>query len=84
MDTITATDLARDTHQILDRVAAHGETIDIQRHQMTVARLVPAQRTMTAAQALAGIRPMLSPRDAVAWHKDSRAPFGQAVADPWA
>lgn len=84
MDTITATELARDTRQILDRVAARGETFDIQRHQTTVARLVPAQRTMTAAQALAGIRPMLVPRDAAAWLKDSRTAFGQTVPDPWA
>jgi antitoxin (DNA-binding transcriptional repressor) of toxin-antitoxin stability system len=84
MDTITATELARDTRQILDRVAARGEVFDIQRHQTTVARLVPASRTMTAAQALAGLQPMLTPKEASAWARDSRSGFGQGVRDPWA
>jgi antitoxin (DNA-binding transcriptional repressor) of toxin-antitoxin stability system len=84
MDAITATELARDTRQILDRVARAGESFDILRHQTAVARLVPARRTMTAAQALAGLRAMMTPRSAAAWAKDSRAGFGQAVRDPWA
>jgi len=84
MDAITATELARDTRQILDRVAGSGAAIDIQRHQTTVTRLVPAVRTMTAAQALAGLQPMLTPKEAGAWAKDSRTGFGQGVRDPWA
>ena len=83
METITATELARDTRQLLDRVGS-GESFDILRHQTAVARLVPAQRTMTAAQALAGLRRMLTPREAAAWAKDSRYGFGQTVRDPWA
>ncbi len=81
---ITATELACDTGQLLDRVAAGGVSFEIQRHQTAVARLVPAQRAMTAARALAGIRPMLSARDAASWLKDSRSAFGQTVRDPWA
>jgi antitoxin (DNA-binding transcriptional repressor) of toxin-antitoxin stability system len=83
MPDITATELARDTRQLLDRVGS-GEQFEVLRHQTAVARLVPAQRTMTARQALAGLRPMLTPREAVAWAKDSRAAFSQAVRDPWA
>jgi antitoxin (DNA-binding transcriptional repressor) of toxin-antitoxin stability system len=83
MPAITATELARDTRQLLDRVGS-GERFDVLRHQTTVARLVPAQRTMTAVQALAGLRPMLPPREAAAWAKDSRSAFGQTVRDPWA
>ena len=83
MDAITATELARDTHRIIDRVASSGESVDILRQDTAVARLVPAQRTMTAVQVLAGLRPMLTPR-AAAWAKDSRSGFGQTVRDPWA
>jgi antitoxin (DNA-binding transcriptional repressor) of toxin-antitoxin stability system len=83
METITATDLARDTRQFLDRVANGAESFDIVRHQTAVARLVPAQRTMTAAQALAGLRPMLTPQEAAAWAKDARSGFSQSVRDPW-
>lgn len=83
MPAITATDLARDTRQLLDRVGS-GEHFDVLRHQTAVARLVPAQRTMTAVQALAGLRPMLTARDAAAWTKDSRSAFGHTVCDPWA
>ncbi len=83
MPAVTATELARDTRQLLDRVGS-GEHFDILRHQTAVARLVPAQRTMTAVQALAGLQPMLSPRDAAAWAKDSRSGFAQTVRDPWA
>jgi antitoxin (DNA-binding transcriptional repressor) of toxin-antitoxin stability system len=72
MPAITATELARDTRQILDRVAS-GERFDVLRHQAAVARLVPAQRTMTAEQAFEGLQPMLTPRDAAAWAKDSRS-----------
>jgi antitoxin (DNA-binding transcriptional repressor) of toxin-antitoxin stability system len=83
MPAITATELARDTRQLLDRVGG-GERFDVLRHQTTVAQVVPARRTMTAEQALAGLRPMSKPRDAAAWSKDGRSAFDQAVRDPWA
>lgn len=82
MTSITETELARDTRRILDRVGSGAESFDIVRHQTTVARLVPAQRTMTAAQALADLRPMSTPHDAAAWAKDARSGFGQTVRDP--
>ena len=51
---------------------------------------MPAQRTMTPAQALDGLAlPMLTRAQANAWLKDSREEesdetFGDAVRDPWA
>jgi antitoxin (DNA-binding transcriptional repressor) of toxin-antitoxin stability system len=84
MTTITATELARDTRQILDRVVVGRETFDVLRHQTAVAQLVPAQRVMTASQVLEGLQPMMSAQDAAAWGKASRSGFGQTVRDPWA
>jgi antitoxin (DNA-binding transcriptional repressor) of toxin-antitoxin stability system len=84
MQTISATELARHTREILDRVANKGETVTIERNRTTIATLVPPERTMTAAQALAGLRTMLTPEQAAAWLKDSRGHFDQAVRDPWA
>jgi prevent-host-death family protein len=84
MHTITATDLARQTRQILDAVARDGETVIIERNNTPVARLVPAEPTMTAAQALAGLPATLTPTQAQAWTDDSRADFDDALREPWA
>lgn len=85
MQTISATDLARNTREILDKVASQGETVAIERNHTMVAHLVPPVRTMTASQALVGLAlPMLTPTQASAWLKDSRQDFGDAVRDPWA
>lgn len=85
MQTISATELARNTRAILDTVASQGETVAIERNHMMIARIMPPQRTMTASQALAGLAfPMLTPRQANAWLTDSKDDFGDAVRDPWA
>ncbi len=84
MQTISATDLARHTRQVLDTVASRGETVAIERNHVMIAKIIPPEVTMTAAQALAGLRPMLTPQQAAAWLKDSRADFDDAVRDPWA
>jgi antitoxin (DNA-binding transcriptional repressor) of toxin-antitoxin stability system len=83
METINATELARRTRQVLDAVANRGETVVIERHCAMIARIMPPERAMTAAQALAGLRPMLTPAQAQAWLKESREPCGNAVRDPW-
>jgi antitoxin (DNA-binding transcriptional repressor) of toxin-antitoxin stability system len=83
MQTISATDLARNTREILDGVASRGETVAVERNRVTIARIVPPERTMTAAQALAGLQPMLTPNQADAWLKDSRQNFDETVRDPW-
>lgn len=45
---------------------------------------VAPETVMTAAQALAGLRPILTPDQAAAWLKESREDFDQSVNDPWA
>ena len=85
MQTISATDLARNTREVLDKVASGGETVAIERNHTLIAQIVPPVRTMTASQALAGLTmPMLTPTQASAWLKDSRQDFSDAVRDPWA
>jgi antitoxin (DNA-binding transcriptional repressor) of toxin-antitoxin stability system len=85
MRTISATDLARHTREILDKVASHGETVVIERNHTVIAQIVPPERTMTASQALAGLElPMLTPKQAAVWLKDSEDHFDETVRDPWA
>ncbi|CCD30053.1 conserved hypothetical protein [Candidatus Glomeribacter gigasporarum BEG34] len=38
---------------------------------------------MTAAQALAGLRPMLTPKQGAAWLQDSQQDFDQSMQDLW-
>lgn len=85
MQTISATDLARNTREILDKVASRGETVIIERNHTTIAQIMPPPQTMTVAQALAGLTfPLLTPAQATAWLKDSEGDFGDGVRDPWA
>lgn len=84
MYTITATDLARNTRTILDSVVSRGETIAVERNHVMIAKIVPSETTMTATQALADLRPTLTPRQASSWIAASRAKFDDAVRDPWA
>ena len=84
MQTISATDLARKTREILDAVAGNGETVMIERNQIVIAQIVPPERAMTAAQALAGLQPMIAPKQTQAWLKESRGAFDETVRDPWA
>jgi antitoxin (DNA-binding transcriptional repressor) of toxin-antitoxin stability system len=84
METISATDLARNTREILDKVASQGESVAIERNHTMIAQIVPPVRTMTASQALAWLAlPMLTLTQATAWLKDSKETFGEAVRDPW-
>jgi len=81
---ISATELARNTREVLDAVAARGEVVIVERNGAPIARIAPAQRTMTAAQALAGLRPTLTRRQAQDWLGESRGSFGEELRDPWA
>jgi antitoxin (DNA-binding transcriptional repressor) of toxin-antitoxin stability system len=85
MQIISATELTRNTREILDRVATRGETVTIERNHTMIAQIMPAQQTMTAAQALAGlVFPTLTPQQASAWLQESKDGFGDTVRDPWA
>ena len=82
METINATDLARHTGEILDWVAGRGETVMVTRNRKIIARIMPVERTMTAAQALAGLSPMLTPKQAAAWLEDSMDGFDETLCEP--
>ncbi|MCF7697032.1 type II toxin-antitoxin system Phd/YefM family antitoxin [Mycetohabitans sp. B2] len=84
MQAITATELARQTRQVLDTVARQGQTVIIERNHVPVARIVPPEPTMTAAQALAGLPVALTLLQAQAWLADSRTDLDDSVRDPWA
>lgn len=85
MQTISATTLARNTRVILDQVVNQGEIVTIERNHTVIAQIVPPERSMTAAQAFAGLAlPMLTSAQASAWLNDSKADFGDTVRNPWA
>ena len=85
MQTISATELTRNTREILDRVATRGETVSIERNHTMIAQIMPPHKTMTAAQALAGLAfPILTPQQGKSWLQESKDDFGNAVRDPWA
>ncbi|MGA2650056.1 MAG: hypothetical protein ABSF28_06025 [Terracidiphilus sp.] len=82
MPVISASDLARNTSAILERVLT-GETVSVMRNRTEIAHIVPAKRTMTAAQAVAGLEGKLTAAQGNSWLKDSLGEFGEEVRDPW-
>lgn len=84
MQTVSATELARNTREILDRVAGEGEIVMVERNRRIIARITPPERVMTAAQALAGLQSAMTPRQAAAWLEESRGAFEETLRDPWA
>lgn len=82
IQTISASDLARNTSAVLDRVLS-GETVGVVRNRAAIAHIVPARRTMTAAQAITGLEGKLTPAQGDSWLQDSRGEFDQEVAQPW-
>jgi antitoxin (DNA-binding transcriptional repressor) of toxin-antitoxin stability system len=87
MQSISASDLARKTSAILERILT-GETVSVVRNRTEIAHIVPAKRTMTAAQAIAGLEGKLTPAQGKSWLKDSRrgldhGKFDAEVRDPW-
>jgi antitoxin (DNA-binding transcriptional repressor) of toxin-antitoxin stability system len=71
MQKISATRLARRTREVLDTVAA-GETVMVERHRVSIAKIIPLERTMTALQAMDGLEAALTPNQAAAWLTESR------------
>ena len=73
MQTITATELARRTREVLDNVASRRQTVAIERNHALIATISPAEQAMTAAEALAHLPPpMLNAAQAAEWLKGSR------------
>jgi antitoxin (DNA-binding transcriptional repressor) of toxin-antitoxin stability system len=90
MKTITATELARNLSEILDRLAVEGEEIVIERNHRQIARLIPGPGRLTALEALADVYRTLPVEAAATWEADSRASglqgerLPKGVRDPWA
>lgn len=84
MTTVTATELARHTRDVLDQVTSQGQSIAVERNRRVIAQIVPAQRSMTARQVLASLRAMLPADQATSWLEESRQGFDDALRDPWA
>ncbi len=82
MQVISASDLARNTSAVLERILT-GETLSVMRNHTEVAHIVPARRRMTAAQAVAGLAGKLTPAQGNSWLKDSHGEFDEEVKDPW-
>jgi len=87
---ITATHLARNLRQVLDRLAIEGEEIVIERNSRQVARLLPGAARQTALEAMADLYRTLPDDAAVTWEADSRKGrwkgdrLDKGIRDPWA
>lgn len=82
-ETVTASDLARNTSDILERILA-GESIAVVRNKTEIAHIIPARRMMKATQFLSGLSGRLTAKQAESWLKDSRGGgFIEEVKDPW-
>ena len=87
MRVVSASDLARKTSAILEHILT-GETVSVMRNRNEIAHIIPARRTMTAAQAIAGLEGKLTPAQGDSWLKDSRretdhGELDEEVRDPW-
>ena len=76
MQTVTATDLARNFRTMLDRVEFRHEALLIMRNNHPVARIVPGPATMTAAEAFADLYGTLPEEAGRGWLADSRLDDG--------
>lgn len=85
MHAISATELARNTRDILDRVVTQGEVVTVERNRTVIAQIKPPQKSMTASQALSGLTfPLLSPLQASDWLRESKEGFDDLESAPWA
>ncbi|MGN6233375.1 MAG: type II toxin-antitoxin system Phd/YefM family antitoxin [Trinickia sp.] len=82
MTTVTATDLARRTNQVLDALA-RGESITITRNNTVLGTISPPERAVTLRDAFERI-PKMPPEVADRYMADIRnADFDDEVRDPW-
>ena len=88
MKTITSTELARNLRQVLDRLAAEGGEIVVERNQRQVARIIGTPSHQTALEAMADLYRTLREDAAGDWEGDSRESLARddietGVRDPW-
>ncbi len=72
MQTVTATDFARNFRKMLDRVEFRHEELLIVRNHHPVARVIPGPPAMTALEAMADLHCIISEESARDWLGDSR------------
>lgn len=87
MHTVTATELARNFREMLDRVEFKHEELVIVRNNHEVARIIPGPAAMTALEAMADIYRTLPEDAGKGWLKDSKkikSKLSDKVRDPWA
>lgn len=85
MRTITATELARNLREVLDRMIVDGESIEIERNHTRIARLVPGAARQNAMEAMSDLYRTLDRKEGQAWRDDSRYAdeLGADLRDPW-
>jgi antitoxin (DNA-binding transcriptional repressor) of toxin-antitoxin stability system len=85
MLTVTSTELARNTREILDRIVSDGQSVAIERNHTTIAQLTPPARRMTVQQALTMLSggPKISAAQGQNWLQQSKEAFGNEVNNPW-
>ncbi len=89
MKKITATELARNLSQVLDRLAVDGEEILIQRNNREIARFIPGTGHQTALEAFGDLYRTLSQEAAEGWESDIResgfkgTKVGESERNPW-
>lgn len=91
MQTVTATEFARNFRQMLDQVEHRGEVISIVRNQRSVATVIPGTIHMTAMEAFGDLYRTLDDAAADTWLEDARRAdealdglVGHPARDPWA
>ncbi|MHB9150081.1 MAG: type II toxin-antitoxin system Phd/YefM family antitoxin [Thermoleophilia bacterium] len=89
MRTVTATELARNLREILDRLTVEGQEIIVERNHHQVARILPGRGHQTALEAMADLYRTLPAEAGAGWLADSRDLPGTGVLedesrDPWA
>jgi hypothetical protein len=58
--------------------------VGVERNQALIVKIVPADPTMTASEAMRGLPPAnLTLAQASAWLKDSQEGFDETVLNPW-
>lgn len=88
MKVISATELARNLSQVLNKLASKGEEIIVERNHRQVARIVPGRSHQTALEAMSDLYRTLPESAAASWLEDGRAqPVNDqsvtSVRDPW-
>ncbi len=87
MHTITATELARHLRQVLDRLAAGGEEILVERNHQPIARLLSMPPRQSAMEVMADLYRTLPEGAARGWIEDAQrvdVDLDREMRDPWA